>query len=191
MKLEDSQLFVLKNQVESLLGQEPDGLSEYQLMQRLGWPAQADSPLLDLFRRHFLLFHVLYRLRREWRELGCGDIAISPLEIRLCHYMPQTPGLVDIDPLENYYLDLNHLVTTDETEVAELLGQFATRYHAQDEHDDALALMGLSPPVTWAQIKTRYRQLAYASHPDRGGNTERFQRLNTAMQVLTRLYGQG
>lgn len=188
-RLEDDQYFLLKNQVEALLGQEPDGMSEYALMQRLGWPAQADSPLTDLFRRHFLLFHVLYRLRREWRELGCGDIRIEALEIRLLPYVAGSPALAETDALEAYYLDFSHYAGTGEDEVARLLGQFATRYHARDELGEALAVFGLAQAPDWETVRARYKQLAHQSHPDRGGNTERFQRLNRAMQTLSRHYG--
>lgn len=191
MRLSDDQFLLLKMQVEALLGQEPEGLSEYRLMQHLGWPAQADTPLLDLFRRHFILFHVLYRLRQEWRELGCGDIEIGPLAIRLQDYQACPAGLALQDKLEAYYLDLGNLQRTDEAEVATLLGQFSSRYHARDERHAALAELALPETVSWEAIRARYKQLAHSSHPDRGGDTERFQRLNSAMQTLSRFYGKG
>lgn len=189
MQLPDSQYVVLRSQVEALLLHHPEGLSEYELMQRLGWPAQSRSPLLDLFGRHFLLFHVLYRIRREWRELGYGDLAIGPLSIRTLPYHRGKAALAEVDRLEAYYLDLANLDSTSETEVAELLARFVTRYHAKDERSAALAELGLAEGASWETVRTRYRQLALQRHPDRGGDTERFQRLNRALRVLEQAYG--
>lgn len=41
------------------------------------------------------------------------------------------------------------------------------------------------PPPTTAQIRSAYRRRAKRAHPDGGGSAEEFQRVTTAMQVLT------
>jgi hypothetical protein len=57
------------------------------------------------------------------------------------------------------------------------------------EVEDALVLMELSPPITYDQIKTQYRQLALRWHPDRNPDdvlsNQRMQKLNSAFATLT------
>lgn len=53
---------------------------------------------------------------------------------------------------------------------------------------EALAVMGLSPPVDWDRIRARYKHLAKAHHPDRTGNDktseELLKKINLAYSVL-------
>lgn len=48
---------------------------------------------------------------------------------------------------------------------------------------EALTLLGLPSDATQAQIKSTYRRLAQATHPDRGGDELSFARLNKAYKV--------
>lgn len=63
------------------------------------------------------------------------------------------------------------------------------RFGVGREIDDALRLLGLSLPVSPAEIKQKYRSLALAHHPDRNpGNpsaAEKMKALNSAFEVLT------
>lgn len=63
------------------------------------------------------------------------------------------------------------------------------RFGVGHEVDDALQLLGLSLPVSPADIKRKYRALALAHHPDRNAGDptagERMKALNTAFEVLT------
>ena len=64
-------------------------------------------------------------------------------------------------------------------------GSFGT----SDEVEKALRLFGLSLPVNPADIKHKYRQLAFAHHPDRKPGdsvaTERMKGVNKAFEILT------
>ena len=52
----------------------------------------------------------------------------------------------------------------------------------------ACAVMGLSPPVTLEEVKTRYKQLAKLNHPDRnGGDKEAEERLKLINEAYTTL----
>lgn len=61
------------------------------------------------------------------------------------------------------------------------------------EHE-ALALMGLTPPVTLAAIKARYKELAKKHHPDLNGSNpeseELLKRINMAYTILKMAYEQ-
>jgi hypothetical protein len=56
-------------------------------------------------------------------------------------------------------------------------------YGASSGLDAACALLGLARPFTEAQAKKAYRTLAKVHHPDAGGRTEAFQRLQNAYEL--------
>ncbi|HLT31417.1 MAG TPA: J domain-containing protein [Myxococcaceae bacterium] len=47
---------------------------------------------------------------------------------------------------------------------------------------DPYRTLGMSPNAEPAQLRARYRELALAAHPDRGGSAERMQELNAAWE---------
>lgn len=145
-----------------------------------------DAPAL--FRRHFILFHALYKLRDELRVAGSGDLCISPLKIAKLPYQPGAGALAEPDPLRDYYLDISHLENTSESEIEDMLGRFWTRLHAHDDKQGALRVMQLEEPLDRATIKRRYRKLVMRYHPDRGGDTALLQELNAAVEVLLTIY---
>jgi hypothetical protein len=149
-------------------------------------------PLLDklvLFRTHFLVFNALYRLRDKLCADEAGFLQIGPLQISLLPWQPGAPGLVESDPLRDYYLDESNLRDTTERDVEKLLESFWTRMQGDGEKAAALALFELEDgPVDYALIKLRYRQLVSQHHPDRGGSTTRLQSINKAMEILERYY---
>lgn len=187
----------LVDQLLVLLRQAPDGIGEFELIQRLKAGHSTHIPNLGLadrlvlFRTHFLLFNALYLLRdRLWAE-GSAFLAISPLSIRLLPYAAGSDALTEHDPLRTYYLDLRHLRDTTERDVEKLLASFWTRMQGGDEKLAALELFELvegDEALDLAVIKHRYRQLVGQHHPDRGGSTERIQSINKAMEILQRYY---
>lgn len=187
----------LPEQLLQLLQAAPAGLGEYQLIQQLKvrhCTHIPNLPLTDklvLFRTHFLVFNALYRLRqRLWGEQH-GHLAISPLRIQLLPYRAGSAALSEHDPLGDYYLDLDNLRDTDEDDVAKLLASFWTRMQGGEEKLAALELFELQDQpqaLDLVVIKRRYRQLVSQHHPDRGGNTERLQSINKAMEILERYY---
>ncbi|MDP2879037.1 MAG: DNA-J related domain-containing protein [Sulfuricella sp.] len=174
----------------AILRTHPDGLTEHDLIRKLAHDDPAFGPdaytdELSLFQCHFILFHHLYRLRDElWNERQ-GDLAIHCLKIVLHPYpdgtdrLPATP-----DPLRAYYLDLTHLEKTGKQEVLKMLDTFWLRFTHLGHRAEALAALGLADPVEYPEIKRRYRELAMEHHPDRGGEMERLQAINAAMELL-------
>lgn len=179
----------------AILRAHPDGLTEHGLIGKLASENPAFGPgafadELSLFQCHFILFHHLYRLRDKlWNERQ-GDLAIHCLKIALHTYpddascLPATP-----DPLRAYYLDLTHLEKTSKQEVREMLDTFWLRFTRLDQRAEALAALGLADPVDDLEVKRRYRELAMEYHPDRGGEMEKLQAINTAMGLLEPLRG--
>lgn len=181
----------LETRLETLLIASPTGISEYALIHQLRdeqWPVfvtiRFGDPL-DLFRSHFLLFHVLYRLRERWLTEQRAILDINPLCIswRPCQNA-NTCALAATDALRDYYLDFIHLEKTTTTEVQQLLDDFWRRLHAHEGRGAALTELGLQDPVNSAEIQQAYRRLAMSHHPDRGGNPERFARIRKAWEQL-------
>lgn len=185
----------LADQVHLLLLEQPEGYSEYQLIQQLKSrqshhiPQAAMDDRLVLFRTHFLVFNALYQLReRLSAEL---HVQISPLNICLRPLQMAGTAVGEHDPLASYYLNTNNLRQITEEDVTRLLESFWKRMHGGDEKRAALELFELDKvgtPLSLASIKHRYRQLVSLHHPDRGGNTSRLQSINKAMEILNRYY---
>jgi DnaJ-domain-containing protein 1 len=169
----------------------PEGLSEYELLQRLRSDVRMDfdqnrlDDPHDLFRTHFLLFHHLYQLRSRLRAEQAGDIEIHTLSIRLHPGLGHTAhALAQPDPLGTYYLDLDNLTGTTLADVEELLGRFWARYGRYDRRAEALSVLELPAEADAETIRLQYRRLAMQHHPDRGGDQARLQAINAAMAVL-------
>lgn len=169
----------------------PEGLSEYELLQRL----RSDSRIEferdrledphDLFRTHFLLFHHLYRLRDTLGKDNAGDLEIHALNIRWHPARAPSAGtLAQPDPLRTYYLNLANLEGTTRADVDQLLGRFWMRFGRYDRRAEALAALGLPEQADDETIRHQYRRLAMLHHPDRGGDQTRLQAINAAMAIL-------
>lgn len=174
-----------------LLQLHPEGLSEYELLQRLRSDARIefdqdrlDDPQ-DLFRTHFLLFHHLHRLRERLHAERTADLEIHTLSIRLLGSSAMTTqALAQPDPLSAYYLDLDNLAGTTREDVEQLLGRFWTHFGRYDRRSEALAVLELPVEADTETIRLQYRRLAMQHHPDRGGDQTRLQAINAAMAVL-------
>ncbi|MDY6883511.1 MAG: DNA-J related domain-containing protein, partial [Pseudomonadota bacterium] len=65
------------------------GISEYALIELLKkapyqfFDEDALRDPLILFKTHFVLFHALYQLKRDWRERNEGELDIHALNISL------------------------------------------------------------------------------------------------------------
>ena len=191
--MHDQERADLESQVLAILQEQPAGLSEYDLIRRLADDGHAafQGKLCGnnarLFRMHFALFHVLYRLREQLGREHRGTLHISPLRIALDGYsQTQTDnGQVRThDPLRVYYLNLDYLDNTSAADVDALLHSFWSRMSGDGQRKDALRTLGLNDPVDNDAIKHRYRRLVMRLHPDRGGDAQRLCEVNAAMAVL-------
>lgn len=192
-----------------ILKSQPGGIREYELMQKLGEEGilsgtrGADTPHgacrpredsdggttggdLELFRSHFFLFHVLYRLRERLRRDGQGDLSVFCLDIRLVPRAEDPQGLLpaEHDPVAVYYLDLKNMEGVSEEDVRRMIGGFFDRLEAYYRREEDLALLGLPPEATPEEIRRRYRSLAFEYHPDAGGDEESFRSLRDAAERL-------
>ena len=185
----------LEMQLEKLLVAHPPGISEHELLKIL----RREQPLfaafdarepLGLFRGHYLLFHVLYRLRHRLARERRGRLIIAPLRIAL---EPPTVAelggksaalALDWPDLADWYADLGRLTTVTAAEVSEWLRQFHTARRVGERRQAALAVLELRDPVDAATIRRQYRRLAMRHHPDRGGDGQRLREIHAALAAL-------
>ncbi len=185
----------LGEQILTLLGDNPAGLSEYELFAALyecGDERFDISRLREtfaLFCAHFRLFNALYCLRDKLWAAQSHLLEISPLLVILREYDPLPADgypLREVDALRDYYLDSRYLEQTTAEVLEQMLDKFWSRLNGSEKRCQALAVLGLEEPIDAVAIKQHYRRLAMEHHPDRGGDTVRLQMINAAMAVLSK-----
>lgn len=184
----------LKSLLHNWLQKTPEGLSEYELIQRLKSPeAGIYPPSLDLsdplvlFKSHFLLFNQLYGLRDELRRTGLGDLLISASRIQLLPATAGSPGIASQDSLRDYYLDWQHFEQSSREGVTDLLDDFWRRMAgvlSEDERREALRILELPEDADTRQIRRQYKRLMHKHHPDKGGDGQRSRALTEAYRKL-------
>lgn len=195
---------LLYTPILTILENHPEGITEYDLMTEL---SRAHHPFLEeearagdlqLFRSHFFLFYVLYRLRDRLIEERRGLLSIFCLEIKLHPYQSLQEKLeeeggrnavVESDPVREYYLDLGNMERVGEAEVREMLEGFFKKLESWYRTEEDLAVLGLPADATMDLVRKKYRTLAFKHHPDRGGSAEDFRRIEEAMARISRVYG--
>ena len=176
--------------IKQELDAHPAGIREYDLigsLKKRGFfeflPAPPANPL-DLFRAHFLLFHALYELGDRLANTRQALLEIGTLCIRLHPWSAGDTSITLPDPLRAYYLDWKNLDDKTEGDVCHLIASFWKQLGKFDKRDEALAELGLEDPVDDETIKLTWRRLAMEHHPDRGGDNERLQAINAAIDCL-------
>ncbi|WP_169579610.1 DNA-J related domain-containing protein [Saccharospirillum impatiens] len=180
----------LMHAIDALLTEAPAGLSEYELIQALDrhhpdlFPKPNLSDPLLLFQHHFVLMHVLYRLQQDSHQSD-RRLSISPLRVQWQAAVSDASQSVSVNPsLAAYYLDFGNLTKEDGFSVEQLLQGFWRRLLGEQGAPDALATLGLKSTATFADVKSRYRQLANTHHPDKGGDSAEFGRIQEAYDTL-------
>lgn len=199
---------VLDNHIEHLLvavehelRQSPGGIDELTLIKRLQrspWKLIGEldfhSPK-KLYPAHFLLFHVLYRLRDSLAEAG-ENLYISPMRIGIESQQVVgglgLPGAVD--SLRSFYLDLSQYQLPEES-IQHMMDNFWAGYQgsgpSKPELLDAAQRLGFDAiPDEFLTVKQSFRRAVMQAHPDRGGDTEAIQCLNEAFAILKTHFNQ-
>lgn len=178
-----------------------EGISEFEIITLLKKPPYSlfdDDALRDsllLFQTHFVLFHSLYHLRKQWREKKIGELEIGATIIKLHPAVSFEAALEVNDPLGDYYLDWQNLSQTDQAGVDQLLNSFWQKMAGQDTGqqlssegvEEAMLVLQIDSieGVSLIQLKQQYRKLQHANHPDKGGSVETSQNV---LQAYTALY---
>lgn len=198
-------------ELESTLYQllsERSGIKEYDLMKALVDAGFSEfTPDLDplaMFQSHFLLFHLLYRLQAKWLRNGQGSLSIHTLAIELTPasaisdqaWQNAQQALAVEDGVRDYYLDYAEFLSTQESDVIELIagfwrdfGQGANTAMAVSETDLGTAkrqldIQDTTESLTVTLVNRQYRKLSQRHHPDKGGEAEQFHAISEARECL-------
>lgn len=190
----------LEDILSSFIPQFNAGISEFEIISIL---KQAPYCLFDedalreplmLFQTHFVLFHALYNLRKQWRKQKVGELNIGPTIIKLEAYREFAANLTVADPLADYYLDWQNFAQATQTEVEQLIAGFwqtmaGQQGFYQDNDDDiqnALLTLNISKleGLSLSKLKLQYHKLQHNNHPDKGGNTQKSQAISHAYAIL-------
>ncbi len=188
----------LCNTVEAIITQpEHQPISEYKLIKLLqsGQYHTLNELKMNqtdqLFKLHFLIFHVLYTLQESLLNQKVGLLEITPLRI-IIQPIPQNDTshttIKQRNKLAEYYLDMKNLANTTPLEIEHLILSFWKSFHNPDSHLESLKILDLTPPVSYDEIKIQYKRLASKHHPDKGGSKEMTQQINQAMATLSQRY---
>lgn len=178
-------------------------ISEYRLMLHLASKGleefKPDLEPLTMFRSHFLLFHLLYRLQDRWHEECRGWLSIHTTDIHLDENSPVANAsgnsqseLLNHDPIKSYYLDYNEFLSTQQEDVLGLLDDFWRTMAGEPlqpidsaAKSNALETLGLEEEsLSSQQVKQRFRALCQQHHPDKGGDPKRFRQICDAKDIL-------
>ena len=177
--------------LHEILKDHPSGIKEYDLLvilKKKELPVFLDSNFsdtLDLFKAHFILFHLLYNLRDYLHEDEKGTVEIHFLKIVLLPWQPNDQKLPAIrDSLAEYYGDLTNMTETKKVDVEKMIDQFWKDYIEYHLKPKSFTVLGLDKQATKTEVKQRYRDLAKKHHPDHGGNADNFKRISDAAQNL-------
>ncbi len=184
------QIRSIQEGVEQIVLQSSVPLTEHSLLKELerqglfDWIPATDAALV-LFRKHFLIMHVLYRLQVQFQERG-AYLHISALAIDLVvREGCESSLLATADSgLRNYYLDLEEFGEVTEAEVVNLLYGFWRRYDGWQTADQACQILGVPQDANWHEVQAAYRRAAATAHPDKGGDAAQFCRIFEAYQSL-------
>ena len=162
-----------------------EGISEYELIRALKCPPYmlfdegALSDPLMMFQTHFVLFHCLYQLRKEWREQEIGELDIGLSQITLCPMLHSCANIQIEDPLAKYYADWGNLSSTNGDDVEALLNSFWLKMAGNDlsasmtdsERKSACAILEIDSlnNTNLLELKHKYKKLQHKNHPDKGG----------------------
>jgi len=187
----------LLDTIQLVLEAHPQGLNEHALIKALGETGVIEvtpatfSDTMTLFRTHFLVYNALYELKDQLIKKAHWILDISAVNIQLHPYEFGHDLLEEKDTMRDYYLDLTVLQETTEEELDDMLRNFWKKVDIEeDKHitrglsQHALQCLELCEPITFAEIKKRYRKLAMQHHPDRGGDPSKIQEINEAMAIL-------
>lgn len=186
----------LEHQLETLLLRRFGELTEQQVLSLL--PIKSLSQITEgqhaLFQRHFVLYHLLYRLAERWHLAEVAHLEIGLARINILPWQADLPRLMDSKAA--YYADWQNYWRMTPLALSERLQQFWQSYqHRYGDatpinltDDEALQLLQLDWPCSLQELKKAFRKQSLKHHPDRGGDKHSFVRLSLAYKKILRRF---
>lgn len=180
------------------LTDETEPVSEHDLLADLAHEdafrkLNAGSAIRKQSQQHFLMMHVLYKLRERFKD---SEFRLQMRPDAICLLDLDAPSTMD-DPeveqnlaegeedeaLRDYYLDVTQLMVIGGSGIS---SDDHKRHYDKARRRDLYAALEVNGKADWDEVKSAYRQKAIANHPDKGGDVEQFQRVRHAYNELKR-----
>ncbi len=125
---------------------------------------------------------VRYFRNRVWTEIGSFYQPNKALNLRVCHQVIDNlmrweqrgvTGLVKVRGQGQSFMGGDLVATGDTVK--------------NESFDEACAILGIDPQATTEEIKRIYQVKVQYAHPDKGGDADRFKRLQKAYETVMRV----
>ena len=124
-------------------------------------------------------YSVRYLRNKTWTEIGSSYQPTKSMNLRVCYQV-----------IDNFFRWEARGVTGLVQGTAFLGGALVTTKGGGGESfEEACAIVGVEPGATWEEIKRVFLVKAQYAHPDKGGDAERFKRLQKAYEYLEKVKG--
>jgi hypothetical protein len=137
-----------------------------------------------MFQHHFMLRHCLYRLQHEYAQQNKFQLEIGLIRLIKRPAQAGNKGLVNHDPLRDYYLDLLNINKESQASINGLLESFWSQLTHHIAAPEAHRILGLTGEESRQEKQHKYRQLAQQHHPDKGGDAENFDKIQQAWRSI-------
>jgi hypothetical protein len=177
--------------IDIILTNHPEGIREYDLMQKLDsdfphlYPKPDLSDRLLLFQHHFYLKHSLYLLQNQLSTEGRWYLEIDTLLIsKRVSIHTNTKTMTAHDPLKDYYLNLTNLNKETSESVETMINGFWKAMAQLQHQPEAYQVLGLTGDETPEEQKHAYKKLVQIHHPDKGGDGATFRNIQQAWEKV-------
>ena len=123
-------------------------------------------------------YSVRYLKVGQWIEISSQLQPTKTMNLRVCYQVIK-------------YLKLweNRGVTGIARGVTFVGGLVPVKDVAKEDYEQSCATLGVEPDTSWEEIDRVYKVKAQFAHPDKGGDTERFKRIQKAYEYLKKVKG--
>jgi len=124
-------------------------------------------------------YSVRYFRNKTWAEIGSFYQPTKAMNLRVCYQV-----------IDNMFRWEARGVTGVVKGTAFMGGELVTTKGGERESfDEACATLGVEPDTSWEEIDRVFKVKAQYAHPDKGGDPERFKRIQKAYDYLRKVKG--
>ncbi|MFL0799300.1 MAG: DnaJ domain-containing protein [Agarilytica sp.] len=157
----------------------------------------SDSQLVSLYQKLFITQAALCELYFQFEETSDQTLVLTPVSAFLRvedekEGVPSAAQQMSGDVVEemipniDFFCNYANFYNASELDVHSMLEGFWKKYTALMSVSPALAALELDDDASWGDIQQRYRHLASAYHPDKGGDPTKFVTIRRAYESLKR-----
>lgn len=124
-------------------------------------------------------YAIRYYRNKSWTEVGSYYQPTKAMNLRVCFQV-----------VDNMFRWESRGVTGLVRGTAFMGGELVvTQRPERESFDEACAVLGVDPETSWEEIKKVHQVKVQFAHPDRGGDPERFKRIQKALEVIEKVKG--